>query len=171
MDIASALIAGRFLATALGQLARGNQPAEAVAAESPESGSPQAGPASGPTPTLREILARYDVTDISPRGFSEMIQKLHQAGALTDEQFQELSLVRLDLDLDDVAPDENLNLIDYYADKLSELQHGLEDAGNRLGSPAGDPPPPAAVQRRLAWLQKLTAIQSAPDALGLDQSA
>jgi len=55
---------------------------------------------------LREILSQYDVRDISPRTFSEMLQRLHRAGVLADSEYQDLSLIRMDLEREGVSPDE-----------------------------------------------------------------
>lgn len=150
-------------------LAKRNEPAEATGARPPETPTPQTAPATGAAAVFREIVARYDVTDISPRQFSEMVHQLHQAGALTDQQFQELSLIRLEVDLDGVDPDESLDLLDFYADKLRDLQWALEDLQDHA-----DPISTAAssqltsMEDRFAWIQKFALIQSAPEAIGLD---
>lgn len=110
---------------------------------------------------LREILSRYDVTDISPRKFSEMLQSLRTAGAITEEQFQDLSAIRTELDLQGFDPDENLDLVRFYTEKL-------EDACQADGEvPVGA----AAVERRLEWLQKFAMMQSVPETAGVDWMA
>src|SRR5687768_8984813 len=47
---------------------------------------------------LADILSRYDVTAISPRSFSQLVQELHQAGVLQDADQEQLALLRLELD-------------------------------------------------------------------------
>ena len=114
-----------------------------------------------------EILRKYDVTRITPDEFSQMIQKLYQAGALSEKDYQELSAARIDLEHAAVEPDEPLNLLEFYADKVSkaqkELGTTLDEAGRqqRLGPD----------MRRLDWLQKFAVIQANPDAVGLDVAA
>ena len=93
MEVAGILTAGKFLSSALEQLGKPSQPQEAAEGRLSETPPTPGGPA-GATPVLREILTRYDVTNISPSEFSEMIRKLHEAGALTDQEFQELSLIQ-----------------------------------------------------------------------------
>ena len=171
MEITTVLAAGQLISTVLGQLTRRNQPAEPAAEKPPDTSAGQPEAAVGRSPLLREILAGYDVTDISPREFSEMLQELHQAGALTDEQFQDLSRVRLDLDSNNIDPREPLDLVKFYVEKLEELQPTLRELGEQAGSPPVDPAAVAVVQRRLAWLGKFAAIQSAPDGMDLDQLA
>ncbi len=169
MEISGILIAGNLLSKALGQLVKRSEPAEAAPAKPAETPAAQPAPVARNTAALREVLAQYDVTDISPRQFSEMIQKLYLAGALSSEEFQELSLVRMDLDLDGVGPNESLDLVDYYADKLGELRRGAQQMQQAAASvPAGRLPPLADVGRRLGWLEKFALIQSSPEAAGLD---
>jgi len=149
--------------------AKRNQPLETAAARPSETPSSQTAPATASAAVLRQIVARYDVTDISPREFSEMVHQLHQAGALTDQQFQELSLIRLDLDLDGADPDESLDLLDFYADKLRDLREMIEDLRDDLHpTSAGAPPGIASVESRFAWIQKFALIQSGPDAIAWD---
>jgi len=109
------------------------------------------------------ILARYDVTRISPTEFSEMVQKLRQAGAISDSEFQELAAIRLDLESAGVKPDESVNLMDFYARKVKELQGKIENANDPAARQQLGP-----VLRRLDWVQKFATIQSNPGALGLD---
>ena len=169
MEIAGILTAGKFLSSALRQLGKPSQPQETAQGQPLETPATSAGPA-GARPVLREIVAEYDVTDISPREFSEMIRNLHEAGTLSDQEFQDLSLIRVDLDLQGVDPDETLNLVDFYLDKLREVHRSLDDPASAGGS-AGQLPQAVSVQRRLAWLEKFAAIQAGPDPAGLDALA
>jgi hypothetical protein len=171
MEIAGVLTAGKFLSSALEQLGKPSQPQVAAHGRPAETPATPGGPGDA-TPLLREILARYDVTNISPREFSEMIRDLHEAGALTGEEFQELSLIRVDLDLQQVDPDETLDLVDFYLDKLVELRRSLDDfesGADRLAD--SQPSQVASVERRLRWLEKLAAIHTGTDAAGLDALA
>lgn len=113
---------------------------------------------------VRAILQDYDVTDISPRGFSEMLQRLHQAGALTSQQFQELSVIRLDLDTEGVAPEESINLIDYYGRRLEKLQRAVEDPD--AGSLDPRQPGVESVRQWVAWLEKFATARAASEDLG-----
>ena len=113
----------------------------------------------GLTAMLREIAARYNVTEITPREFSDMLDALHQAGALDDEQLQQLSRVRIDLDLENIDSDEEVDLVDFYADKLDELMRAEE--GGR--SPEG-----GRTEQLLGWMEKFAVVQSSADVLGLD---
>ena len=65
--------------------------------------------------------------------------------------------------------DDALDLVEFYFDKLRELQAGLENSGGPDDSTSADRSALAAsVQRRLDWLVKSAIIQSGPDAIHLD---
>lgn len=114
-----------------------------------------------------EILRKYNVTNISPEDFSQMIQKLYKSGVLTEKDYQELSAIRMDLEHAGVESKESINLLEFYSDNVSkaqkELGATLDEAAQqqRLGPDL----------RRLDWLQKFAVIQANPDAVGLDVAA
>ena len=114
-----------------------------------------------------EILRHYDVTHITPEAFSQMIQKLHKAGAISEKDFQELSAVRGDLEKAGVEPNESINMLEFCSDKLNKAQKNpgatLDEAARQqsLGPDL----------RRLDWIQKFAMIQANPDAVGLDVAA
>jgi hypothetical protein len=169
MEIAGVLTAGKFLSTALGQLARRCQPKGATAGPPTESAAPSVAGAGGATSAFRQIAARYDVTEISPRDFSQMIQELHDAGQLTDQQFQELSQVRVELDSARVEPDEAVDLVDFCLEQLRQFRESMEDRGGLLS--AGERSRLGAIGRRLEWMEKFAAIQSTDDEVGMDALA
>jgi len=114
----------------------------------------------GITALLRQVAARYNVTEITPREFSDMLDELHQAGALSNDQLQELARVRVDLDLENVDADEEVDLVDFYADKLDELLRAEKDGGQS--------PDVAQAEQLLEWMEKFAVIQSSADVLGVD---
>ena len=116
------------------------------------------------TAALREILAKYDVTDISPDEFSEMIQKLYESGAISESELQQLAAIRLDLAAEDLDPDSSIDMLEFYAEKVLKLQRRYDD---------GDGPPTqdrqlGPVLRRLDWIEKFALVQSNPEGIGLD---
>jgi len=119
------------------------------------------GPSSDPA-ALRDVLTRYDVTEMTPQDFSEMIQRLYHAGAITDEQLQELSHVRLDLEQADVAPDEPIDLLEFYVRQIEKAQQRLDDRDGAVGVQL------APLLRRLEWIEKLAVLHDTADHLGLD---
>jgi len=125
------------------------------------------GPSSAATTALAEILARHDVTDITPAEFSSMIQKLFEAGAISESELQQLTAIRHDLDTEGVEPDESLDLLDFYARRIRRQQRQLEDVD---GQPAAHQQLGPAL-RRLDWLEKFALIHEAPDAIGLNAVA
>ena len=111
-----------------------------------------------------EILRQYNIADITPTSFSRMIQQLHQAGAISEKDFQELSAVRADLEKAGIEGDEAVNLLEFYTNKVSQTAKSSD----------GVNPAPSDVQlqgsdsKRLDWMKKFAAIQADPDAAGLD---
>jgi len=114
-----------------------------------------------------EILRKYDVTHITPEEFSQMIQKLYKSGAISEKDYQELSAIRIDLENAHLEPDESVNLLEFYTNKLSKAQKEMYidlDEATRQQQLGPD-------LRRLDWLEKFAMIQAHPDAVGLDMAA
>jgi hypothetical protein len=114
-----------------------------------------------------EILRNYDVTHITPDEFSQMIQKLYKAGTLSEKDFQELSTVRADMDKAGVGPNESINMLEFFSDKLGKAQKNL---GSNLDE-AAQQQRLGPDLRRLDWMQKFAMVQANPDAVGLDMAA
>jgi hypothetical protein len=118
----------------------------------------------GRAEALADILSQYDVSDISPGQFSKMIQKLFDAGVLSDGELQQLAVVRLDLDLAGMDADESVDLLDFYSKKIDGIQ--------RRADLSDDVPPAkdqlASLFRRLDWIEKFATIQANPDSTGLN---
>lgn len=149
------------------EAARVIDPGQALDAVTSADASTAGSPPTATSDTFREILAHYDVTQITPREFSELIQKLHAAGAVDDEQYRELSLVRVDLDAARIDADEPVDLLGFYADRLREQQGELQ----RLAGRAKKHPEVTAnidtaladTRARLAWIEKFARVASGVD--------
>ena len=165
MEIMAALAGARVAGNVLGRLLQGG-PQMAAEAAPPE--RPELPPAVGDDSAgrLRRIAAKYDLTDISPGELSSLLQELHQAGLIDDQQYHELSLIRLDLDAADVEPDEAVDLRDFYAEKLEELSEPAAGTPTSEFAAAIEP-----LRRRQAWLQKVALLQSTPEASPIDAVA
>lgn len=146
--------------------ARSPEPTEVAFPRSPEEPLAASSSSARAARKVREILSRYDVTEISPRKFSEMLQALRQAGAITQSQFKELSLIRLDLDAAGVDPDEELDLVGFCEERLRKAQQAVGDEAS-----GEQPASIAALERRLEWLRKIAMIQSAEGAPQFDSLA
>ena len=100
---------------------------------------------------VQGILSQYDMTHITPNEFSQMVQKLAAAGAISLQDQQILAGVRGDLDAAKVGADEPTNLIDFYNEKIEDVQGANEELPTqRLSSNNSTP-----VMHRFEWLQKL----------------
>lgn len=141
--------------TAAGSLLKGSKAGDTAASSS-----------SAARAAMTDILKRYDVTDITPEDFTRMITKLHDAGSISDQEFQELSSIRTELESQGVASDQTVNLVQLYGDQVHKAQQA---AGDRLDAASQQKLAPAT--RKLDWLQKFALIHSNPDAAGVDLAA
>ena len=71
---------------------------------------------------MRAIVSRYDMTDITPNDFSNMIQQLYAKGAVSAKDMQELSSIRADLEAAGVGADQSVDLQEFYQQRLAEAQ-------------------------------------------------
>ena len=110
-----------------------------------------------------DILRQYDITNITPDSYLQMIQKLYKAGALSEKDYQELSAVRGDLEKAGIDPGESVNLLEFCSDKLNQDQKSLGDSTDKASQQRLGPD-----VRRVDWMQKFAMIQANPDAVGLD---
>jgi len=148
-------------------LAKQAETVGAVGGRPPKTAEIHAASATARTTAMAEILSRYDVTDISPAEFSKMIQRLFEAGTLSEQEVQQLAAIRMDLDVEGVKADESIDLLDFYAQKIQKLQRRLSDAD----TPGAGNQQLAPLLHRLDWLEKFALIQSTPDSIGLDAVA
>ncbi len=133
-----------------------SKPAETAAAEPTSSAT---------SPAFRQILSQYDISSITPRQFSQMLQKLHQSCTISDPQYQNLSQIRTDLDASGIQPDEEVDLVKFYSQKLNKAQGAAAAAQTKSSPlPAAQSQSLSTIQQRLDWLQKVSTIQSDPAA-------
>lgn len=109
----------------------------------------------------RNVLENYDVTRITPRQFTEMIHRLFDAGAISQQEFDQLATIRLDLDIAGIDPDQSIDLLQFYREKTDEARR----QGERTPAVAD------ALLNRLDWIEKFALVQASPDAFGLDALA
>jgi hypothetical protein len=119
--------------------------------------------ASASRKALGEILKKYDVTNITPDAFSQMLKELGQTGALSEKDLQELSAIRLDLQNAQVDPNETVNLVEFYHKKIGDTQKKSEGGSSQQLL--------APLVSRLGWMEKLSTIHSNPDLVGMDLAA
>ena len=146
-------------------LLKGNSGAAAAGAAN-AAAVPAAAAGDGSATAIRDILAKYDVTDITPNDFSQMVQSLYDKGAISKQDLQNLMSVRGDLQKAGYEPDETVNLLDYYRRQQSELQSSAESS----------PDPTAQAQlgtatQRLGWLEKFATGHVEADAIGVSTLA
>lgn len=130
------------------------------------------GIASGTTAAgkLRDILAGYDVTNISPKMFSELLQKLQQSGVVSDKDLQELSQVRTDLERDGIGTDQRVNLLDMYSKKLQSAEQDADKLEKKLGATAAQNFT-GSLRRRVEWMAKFAAVHASPEGTAINALA
>jgi len=109
-------------------------------------------------PSLWEILKEYDVTHITPRQFSQMLQQLRESGSISEQEYTDLAQIRRDLAEAGVDADEPVDLIDFYQKFIRKLQ--LMQA---LGTAESTDDLQTALQRaekHLKWLEKISTLQT-----------
>jgi hypothetical protein len=149
-----------------GKISKRTEAVEAMAGRAKAAAAAVAGPGGG-KPALGEILAKYDVTHISPSDFSDMIQKLYKAGSISESDYQELAGIRVDLEAAGVKSDEQINLREFYAGKIQQLQReaaGGQDDGTSQQQLA-------TATRRRDWVEKFALVQANPASAGIDAVA
>lgn len=114
------------------------------------------------TEKLRDIASFYDVTSIQPKELSEMLGRLYEAGVLTEEEYQSLGMLRIELEKAGFEIDEPVNLIKFCQGKLDEIADKLEAMEKVIeGSQE-------SAKLQLSWLEKMAIIQDDPQAIGLN---
>jgi hypothetical protein len=111
---------------------------------------------SPPTPTaaMREILSHYDMTEITPNDFSKLIQQLSDKGTISQKDTQELSSIRVDLENAGVGPDETVNLLEFYQQRIAKVQEAAAQSANPGAAKANLD----ALAGRLNWVQKFATV-------------
>ena len=122
--------------------------------------TPNTPPASGATSQVRDILSHYDFQQISPREFSEMVQKLQEAGAVSDGDAKELAQMRMEMDLAQASPDDPIDLVDFFSRKMKDQQNQADNMASKNPGGFDRNAYLAPTQRQLQWVQKFAAIQS-----------
>lgn len=116
---------------------------------------------------MRAIVSQYDMTDITPNDFSNMIQQLYAKGAVSAKDMQELSSIRADLESAGVSADESVNLQEFYQQRLSTAQAEAVQSPDSEAAQGNI----QAVAARLSWVQKFAAVRQADSSAGLNAVA
>ena len=122
----SSILRGHSDPAALEKREQANRPLTQPSILSAQTSGPTAVEASS---SLAKIVSRYDVTDISPREFSQMVQKLYEAQLISLDELQQLAAIRHDLDVDEL----DVDLEEAVADKIdrNERRYPADKARGR----------------------------------------
>jgi len=165
------IIAGLANTVRWKQPARPPNPANSPQTHTTAQPKPLAEALAASSSVFRQIASDYDVTKITPKALSEMLQRLHESGGISDAEFQEMSAIRLDLDAEGISPDQPVNLVDFYTERLKRLREDQAFFSQKAGECSQKQRSLESVQRRLEWVRKLALIQSPQGQSGLDKAA
>jgi len=105
------------------------------------------------SPSLREVLARYELKRISPQDISKLARDLNEAGLINGEEFERLAGVRVELENAGIAANERIDVIAFLEERLNQILEAR--AADEETDSADD-----SVQRltrQLDWLRQLAA--------------
>lgn len=146
-------------------LGRPSESGQAASGQAEATTLDQPGSANGAMEILAKIVSRYDLHDITPRDFAEMLRRLRDAGVLSEGEYRDLAQIRIDLDEQNINADESIDLVDFCR-KIPERLQRNDNSGN--GGADGATLVDAA-KRRLAWLEKVAVLQEYPESAGISQ--
>ncbi len=109
---------------------------------------------------LAKIVSRYDLREITPRDFSEMLRRLHDSGALSETEYRDLVQIRVDLDANNINADQSIDLLKFYRQMPERPKRQGENSTEAAGILD-------AFKRRLAWLEKVAVLQESPESAGI----
>jgi hypothetical protein len=117
--------------------------------------------------SMREIVSRYDMTDISPNDFSSMIQQLYAKGAISSKDMQELSSIRGDLESAGIGADQAVNLQDFYQQRLAKAKVDAAQSADPAAAQANI----QSLASRMTWVQKFAAVGQEENSVGVNAVA
>jgi hypothetical protein len=124
-----------------------------------------------PTEAMRQVMADYDLTQITPQQYSEMLDRLRKGNAITEEEYSQLSQVRTELDSEGVGESEKVDLLSFYHQRSQRLSKQVEETSSDTAGRAALAKSLRDTQHRLDWLEKLEMVHAQPDSIGLDAVA
>ena len=120
----------------------------------------------GNSPAVRAILAKYDVTDITPNEFTQMTQQLYAAGAISSQR-PARPHCRADRSVGRRRePDDSINLVAFYQQKIQQAQ-----SQTTAPNAAAQPQQIAPLVHRLDWVEKFKMMKDDPAATGVSALA
>jgi hypothetical protein len=154
--------------SAIGSPGKKQPERELAAVPSTRSSTNLSAPASA---EFRDVLSHYDVHNISPREFSELVTKLKETGAISESDYQELALVRLELDQQGLDPDGPLDLVKHLEERLQTEENELRKLETDQSQPIDRQQALRDTLRQIEWVQKFDLVNRAADYQPLDSFA
>ncbi len=147
----------------LAPLLPGGWPSGAAGSAGAPKGAPSPSPASSSAKAdaLRTLAAHYDVTRITPREFSELVERLRKADVLSETDLQELAGIRVDLEQAGLSADEEVDLVAFYRRRVEQLE------AETKAEPTANQAQLDRLRRRLDWVTRLALMHREPEASAL----
>jgi len=123
---------------------------------------------------FHQILADYDMQSITPRQFGELVERLHQSGAIDDAELRQLTRVRTELEQAGIRPDTPIDLIAYLEREEAAAQSRVDLLRQDISSDgATNEAAQAALEesrQQLQWVRKFAVVHDA-GSTGIDAGA
>jgi hypothetical protein len=112
-----------------------------------------------PTAAMRQVLSQYDMTNITPNSFANLVQQLSAKGAISPKDAQQLAAIPGELQNAGVGPNDSVNLLEFYQEQISKVQ----GAAAQSSSPAAE----ASFSQLVGRMQSLAKLAAARQPGGL----
>jgi hypothetical protein len=123
---------------------------------------------------FHQILADYDMQSITPRQFGELVQRLHDSGAIDDSELRQLARVRTELEQSGVKSDAPIDLVAFLERRENAAQSKF-DLIRQDGSSDASQVDAAEIaledtRVQLQWIRKFAVVHDA-GSTGIDAGA
>jgi hypothetical protein len=95
-----------------------------------------------------------------------MVQKLQQSGSISPQDAKDLAAIRMDLEQAGIDPDQSINLVDFYRERVQKAQEKLDDNPGNVQQQQLQ-----SQRQRLQWMETLAAGHAHPEDIGLSTTA
>jgi hypothetical protein len=119
---------------------------------------------STPTAAMRQVLSQYDMTNITPNDFANLVQQLTAKGAISSTDAQQLASIPGELQNAGVAANEPVNLLQFYQEQVSKIQQTAAQSPN----PASVTTNFSQLMGRMQWVAKFAAARNPGGQTGLN---
>jgi hypothetical protein len=121
---------------------------------------------STPTAAMRQVLSQYDMTNITPNDFSNLVQQLSAKGAISPQDAQQLAAIPGQLQQAGVGPNESVNLLEFYQEQISKVGEAAAQSPNSASQMNV-----SQLVGQMQWVARFAAVRHAGSSAGLNAVA